>query len=340
MDVRARSIARYVDANVTLIHRMGGKVAAIAKISHQLAQARPQVTVVFDIAFSGVLAALGQRVRGNKLVIDTGDAIFALGRSLGRRPAGLAATLALEQTTLRCADAVVVRGTKHRELLARQGIDATVIQDGVDVDDFAPNPSSSPAARNEEVNVGVIGSSVWVDKLGITYGWELVEALPYLEDIPVVGTVIGDGTGISRLQSRARALGVVDRLRFIGRVPYSEVPRYLAMLDVCLSTQTNDDVGQVRTTGKLPLYMAAGKFILSTDVGEASLVLPKEMLVRYDGVVDRDYPRRLAERIRTIVADRTLLSLGEANVAIAREKFDYSVLGERYRRLLDGLLSS
>ena len=85
---------------------------------------------------------------------------------------------------------------------------------------------------------------------------------------------------------------------FAGRIAYERLPDYLAALDVCLSTQTNDLAGQARTTGKLPLYLAAGRYILASRVGEAALVLPDDMLLDYHGVVDRDYPARLAGRVR------------------------------------------
>ena len=38
------------------------------------------------------------------------------------------------------------------------------------------------------------------------------------------------------------------RLVFTGRVPYGELPAYLRLMDVALSTQTNNLPGQVRTT--------------------------------------------------------------------------------------------
>ena len=49
--------------------------------------------------------------------------------------------MGLEHYGLRSADAVVVRGTFHRELLARQGIRAEVVQDGVDPEQFRPQQS-------------------------------------------------------------------------------------------------------------------------------------------------------------------------------------------------------
>ena len=70
---------------------------------------------------------------------------------------------------------------------------------------------------------------------------------------------------------------------FAGRVPYDVLPGRLRVFDICLSTQTNDVIGNVRTTGKSPLYLAAGRFVLASRVGEAARVLPSVMLVEFHG---------------------------------------------------------
>ena len=78
----------------------------------------------------------------------------------------------------------------------------------------------------------------------------------------------------------------------------------------------------MRTTGKLPLYLANNRFVLATDVGQASWVLPPEMRLPYQGVVDGEYPRRLATRLRGIAADRSQLALGSVGRNIVRTYFD------------------
>jgi glycosyltransferase involved in cell wall biosynthesis len=158
-----------------------------------------------------------------------------------------------------------------------------------------------------------------------------------LEDLPVTALVIGDGPGLPWLRERARVLGVSDRVLFTGRIPYVDVPRYLRLMDVALSTQTNNLPGQVRTTGKVPEYMAAGRFILASRVGEAELLLPGPMLVDYEGEVDRGYPARLAERIRTVFGSDELRGLGSTLPARARELCSYDVLSLEWSRLVEQL---
>ena len=125
---------------------------------------------------------------------------------------------------------------------------------------------------------------------------------------------------------------------FLDHVPYQQLPGYLSLMDICLSTQTNDVVGNVRTTGKLPLYLASGRFILASKVGEAARVLPKKMLVEYDGVKDETYPAKLAARIELDLANRRIDSERELSVALARRHFDYSTLARRAERVIAGVL--
>src|SRR5262249_19682298 len=148
----------------------------------------------------------------------------------------------------------------------------------------------------EMITIGLVGSITWSPNLRMCYGTELLEAICLLRDLPVKGVVIGDGSGLAILKSQARERGIEDRILFLGRIPYNDLPKYLNLIDICLSTQTNDTVGQVRTTGKLPLYLASGRFVLASRVGEAALVLPDSMLVDYENTKDPEYAQRLARK--------------------------------------------
>ena len=109
---------------------------------------------------------------------------------------------------------------------------------------------------------------------------------------------------------------------------------------MALSTQTNNLPGQVRTTGKLPEYMAAERFVLASRVGEAELLLPDRMLVEYHGEVDAEYPRRLAERLRALCADRSLLEARHALKAVAERHCSYAVLSQQFSRLVASVITA
>ena len=192
------------------------------------------------------------------------------------------------------------------------------------------------------LTIGLIGNCVWSPVRRTCYGWELVELVRLLRDRlpgrPVRGVMIGDGSGIAVLRGRCAEYGIAADVVFAGRLPYHVLPERLRMFDICLSTQTNDVIGNVRTTGKLPLYLAAGRFVLASRVGEAARVLPPEMLVDYHGSSDPDYPARLADRVVRLLAAGTDFSFRPECVALAREHFDYDRLASRLLGVLSELL--
>jgi glycosyltransferase involved in cell wall biosynthesis len=337
---RARGLTAHLTSEyqISIGYRTGNKRRAILRFLHFLYRTKPNATYVIDMAYSGVLAGLLYKLFWrNRLIIDTGDAIYALARSMGRNTAGACLTWLLEWSALRFADQLIVRGSAHKEMLYRKGLHAEVIHDGIETTLFQPMDVTDLRQRYELMDyltVGVVGSITWNPRLQMCYGLEIIEALRLLNDLPVKGVVIGDGSGLDWLKARAREYGLTDRVLFFGRIPYSELPRYVNLIDICVSTQTNDVVGRVRTTGKLPIYLATGRYILATRVGEAALVLPDNMLVEYRDCKDREYPKRLAWRVRDILDNRDQLRDAELTRLLAVRHFDYTQLAQRLSTVL------
>lgn len=338
---RAESLADRLgtDRHIIVLYRGRRKILAIPRLVVRLAVVRPEIVYVFDMGYSGVLAgAFYKLVSRRPLVIETGDVISALARSLGRTAVALWLTERLESLALAVADRIVVRSITFQEVLRERGMEnVTVIPDGVDTHLFTPREAGRLRADlglDDVLVVGLVGTCRWSPRVNWCYGMELVEAMKWLEGEPVKGLIVGSGDGVPRLKKRARELGVAQKIVFAGRVPYEKLPEYINAMDVCLSTQTNDLVGRVRTTGKLPLYLACGRFVLATRVGEAPRFLPEEMLIPCRGVIDPDYPRRLAERIRQVLHHRELLAEGMRLRQIAQHVFDYDLLAGQVNALL------
>lgn len=346
MDIRAASFAKRLrtDREVHIAYRRGNKIIAIFRFLLLLLRVRPALCYVLDMGFSGVLAAgLYRLVTPSRLIVDTGDDIYEIGRATGRGRAGLALTRFLEHFAFFASDYIVVRSHRHAELLGTKRVPVEVIPDGVDSRQFTPrqeNDLRSQYNLDGFTVAGILGSLIWNPVSKTCYGSELIEVIDRLRDQPVKGVVIGDGSGLPMLKEQCAARGLEDRIVFLGRVPYDELPRWLNLMDICISTQTNDAVGQVRTTGKLPLYLACGRFVLATEVGEAARVLPPEMLVPYRGSNDSDYPGRLATRIRELMTCPGRLDQREQGVAIARAHFEYDILAARLQRCVDRTLES
>jgi glycosyltransferase involved in cell wall biosynthesis len=164
-------------------------------------------------------------------------------------------------------------------------------------------------------------------------GWDLIEALSRIpRELPIVGVVVGDGPGRTMLEQSAS-----DRLRLIGRVRHEEVPLWLNVFDVALSTQTDDPIGWGRTTAKLPEYLASGVAVVCTDVGEAHRCLRDTgQTLPYHGLRDAEYPTRLAERLQTLRTS-DLEPLRAHNRELALDRFDYGVLRAKLAEFIGNL---
>jgi len=339
--VRARGLAQHhPPERLLFLFRDADRRATASRWQAQLEAFQPQLLYIVNTALPGIQTAWQWHRRGVPFILDTGDAVFEMARSAGTAPWWRLPLLwAGERRAQKLASTIVVRGTRHREHLLQQGFNkVALIRDGYVERDAPEARLVSDCKRRlgleDAFVVGVMGSLVFSPKLGICYGWDLLQALAELRDLGVRGLIIGDGPGRGGLEARAKELGVAGRVVFAGRVPYEQVPLYLRLLDVAVSTQTNNLAGQVRTTGKLPEYMAAGRFILASRVGEAALVLPEPMLLDYEGAVDLRHPSRLARRVRELLGRPEQLELRHTLPERARELFSYEVLSREFGRVV------
>ncbi len=317
-------------------------IAAAPGLRGALAAARSvlatdaDVLYLVDVGKATTVAAIAGRLRRRRIVVDTGDAGYALARSLGARGfVGLALVGAGEQLALRCADEIVVRGRLHAAYMPRPT---------THIPDLAPARAKPVEAADLGAElelagafvVGLVGSLNASTRHRISYGWDLIEALA-LTDPAVVALIVGDGSGLDPLRQRAEALGVAARCRFVGRIPPERVNAYVSLMNAAISTQTNDVVGQVRTTGKLPLYLSCGCPVIATHVGEAAALLgPLGWTQSYTGVVDRSYPGRLAAAIEAWRLDPA----GEperqaAALRLAAEGFDAEEMRTRLETVIE-----
>ncbi len=297
---------------------------------------RPNLIYVMDTAYTGVLAGcIVKQLTGCKLITDTGDVAYELAKSTGKySKTQLALINWVEQMAIKNSDSIIVRGSYHKSWLESQGVQKVVlVPDGVDINKIKEVDGTAIRTQlglENNLVVGLVGTMSWSEKHQMCYGWDIIEALGLLKDLPVKVLLVGDGNGRSILESRVEQLGITNRVVFAGQIPYDDLPGYLSAMDVCVSTQSNDLVGMVRTTGKLPLYLAFGKYVIATDVGEASRVLPGVgCLLPYKSVRDDTHPPRLAQHLKKLLVQPELLSISEKAKQVARDNFDYAILAER-----------
>jgi glycosyltransferase involved in cell wall biosynthesis len=340
--VRSKMIADRLplEWDIRFNYRPAKKWKGILPFIQSALKLQPDIIYVMDTAYTGVIAGyIATKLTGSKFIADTGDVAYELAKSTGNYSKRQLALIDwIEQMAIKNSDRLIVRGSYHKTLLESQGIkNVEFIPDGVDTMSVRPMDDASLKTLlglDLSLVVGVVGTMTWSAKHRMCYGWDVVEALGLLGDVPIKALLVGDGDGRHILADRAKELRISDRVIFVGQLPYEEMLRYLSIMDICISTQSNDLVGMVRTTGKLPLYLAYGKYVIATDVGEASRVLPGVgCLLPYQGVRDDTHPSRLAAHLRKILEQPGLLNSSEAAKQIAKSYFDYEILAQRVKKV-------
>lgn len=323
----------FSEFDLAYVYRKKNRLFALAFFTLKILSARPDLVYLIDTSIPGAFAAVFCRIIANqRFAVDTGDLAYELAKSKGKIGIiGLTLIFWSEHLALKVSEFIVTRGTYHKDLLeTKYAKPVILIRDAVWVGN---NPDRSPANLRAALGladkfvIGMVGSINYAPKYKICYGWDLIAALGLIEpDIPVHALMIGDGDGLDFIKRCAAVTGVAEKVHFAGRIAHEDLPGYLNCFDIAVSTQTNNGVGRVRTTAKLVEYMAAKRFVLCSDVGEARLLLPEIMRIPYDGVRDDEYPKRLAARIRLLYHNRDIVAQGgQRNYETARALLDYGM---------------
>ncbi|HAY23156.1 MAG TPA: hypothetical protein DCY27_13545 [Desulfobacterales bacterium] len=296
---------------------------------------RPEAVYCFSYNYFIFLLALGCRIFWPrvKFVFDTGDLAFKLSKLFFYSHIQTHLIGIYEWLILRLSSAVVVRGRWHVEYLKRRGLkNILLIPDGVNLAEVQETDSSALKEKMfgpGSFVVGLVGFLLWPNKLGVIwYGWDLLEAARLLKDAPIKFALAGYGPGQKEFERKIKEYGLEEKVFFLGQMPREKISEWISMFDIALNTQPNDDAFWVRTTGKLPLYLAANRYILTSDVGEAHYILPQEMLIPYQGLLDADYPPKLAQKILELYNNRQKLFLRDGGRRLAERLFSYKKLSQ------------
>jgi len=139
-----------------------------------------------------------------------------------------------------------------------------LVPNGVDTELFRPHPSDRLKAELGLQNSFVVGHvgvlREWLDFKPL---FVAVKALNEKLDLKLL--MVGGGVGYQATVDLARKCGL-QNVVFTGTVPYTQVPKYISCMDVCVVPFKQDKVSQNSLPLKLFEYMACEKPVISTRV--------------------------------------------------------------------------
>jgi glycosyltransferase involved in cell wall biosynthesis/MoaA/NifB/PqqE/SkfB family radical SAM enzyme len=236
-----------------------------------------------------------------------------------------------ERALPRLVDTVSVASAPLREMCLELGVPEERIFEahvGADLRRFRPDVDGTPARARHDL-VGPV-----VMYLGQLHGAQYCELFLHAarriarERRDVTFVVVGTGHRFGELHRLSEQLKIGDALVFTGAVEHERVPEYLAAADVVVACFA--DTPQVRCKSPLKIceYLAAGKAIVASDVGEVTrMVGDAGVLTKANDVVS------LAAGIRRLLDDPALrVELGLRARRRAEEKYNWGVTAESLLR--------
>ncbi|VTT88049.1 Glycosyltransferase [Halorubrum sp. DM2] len=177
--------------------------------------------------------------------------------------------------------------------------DVTVVGNTVSVEAFDPATPPAPAVDGDSFVVGYVGSFGPHRGLETALrGIAAVESGPPEVRLLLVGD--HDCPVGRRLRELAADLGVEDRVTFAGRVPFDDVPAYMAACDVCLVPHDRTPHTETTLPHKLYQYMAMARPVVVSDVAPLKRVVDETEAGR---VVAAGDPSAFAAAYRALRAD-------------------------------------
>lgn len=207
----------------------------------------------------------------------------------------------MERHLPRLVDTISVASEGLKELCIKTGFPVDRMFElpvGADLELFHPENDGS------EVRQGYAPDGVLViyqgQISGANYVHLFLRAIAHLaqERKDATFMVVGGGDRIDEAKALADELDLSDRLIFTGAVPHESIPRFLAAADVVVATFEENQQARCKSPLKIVEYMAAGKAIVASRVGEA-----KKMLDGCGVLVDPESATDLAAAIDNLLSD-------------------------------------
>ncbi len=237
-----------------------------------------------------------------------------------------------ERTILRMAHAVVVTSDNYlrtSQPLAAHRSKCRVIPYGIDLECFDSAQEHRVAelrARYGPRIVLAIGRMVYYK--GFEY---LISAM---QRVSAKLVIIGDGPLRPALEQKAAALGVANRIEFVGELQNASTPPYYQAADIFVlpSVARTEAFGIVQVEA-----MAAGKPVINTQLDSG---VPAVSLHGLTGLtVSPNNPQELGDAINKLLDDSRLRELyGQSGKRLAQQKFSAGMMARAMLDLYDEIM--
>jgi glycosyltransferase involved in cell wall biosynthesis len=278
-----------------------------------------------------------QRLRDSRLVLDWGD-WWGHGGTIAERSGSIAERLFapvetfFEEGFRSYADGSVVLTRALEQRLYGLGVrPETIVRipHGADIETVRPRDKQRArehlGLRRDEPIVGYVGTMLKSDKCLTARTFEAIR----MRNPHVRLLLIGRGT----LRPEDFDVKVRGAVSLTGQVEYEELQEYIAACDVMLLPLTDNIANRGRFPSKISDYLAAGRPVVATTVGDVALYYREDPI----GILSDDEPEALAQATVDLLASPYLEELGRNARRVAETQLSWSALTDQletlYRRV-------
>lgn len=138
--------------------------------------------------------------------------------------------------------------------------------------------------------------------------------------------MVGDGLVRGELEQQVQDAGLQDSVLFTGYVPHEEVPRYLGCFDVAVAAFRELDIDFCGSPIKLFEYMAAGRAIVASNIGQIPEIVTHE---RDALLVEPGDISQLADEIIRLVNDPALRNQLGSAAQVEGQKYSWEAYADQ-----------
>ncbi len=210
--------------------------------------------------------------------------------------------------------------------------ESCLVPNGVDVEVFGKEISDDVKSEMKNTLQKKEGEVFIVTTGRLTHKNATDDIISSLERLPenISLIVIGKGEQGPKLQKQAESLNIEKRVKFLGFVPYAEIPKYFSVCDIFIRPSRSEGFGNSFIEA-----MAARLPVIATPVGG----IPDFLSDRETGIFcDVNNPQSIAKAVSSILDDGVLrgkiITNAEKKVT---ERYDWKHIANHMKSVFDKL---
>ncbi len=282
-----------------------------------------------------IFAAVPARWMGAKLILDMHEITpeFYMSKYGIREGSWMVRLLEYqEKISFNCADYVLTITEPIQDLLVGRGLDPAktrVVMNAVDEAPFASAIGADGVGPDPDRFV-----MMYHGTLTRVYGLELAVEAFSMAHANMPGAefwILGSGTEEGTLAGLAKKFGISSEVKLLGRVPSSEIPKWLSRCDAGILPMRRDVFLEFAFPNKLPEFIVMGKPVLMSRLKTIRHYFSEAALAYFEP----NDPADLAKQMIRLYRGRDLRARLSANAKQEYAPLRWDLMKRRYLELIE-----